>query len=401
MNTRFLLILLLTGLTTGQLIAADAPAPKIIANGGKRVTKAREITIEPAGGNAYPQILVDSTPLMRTATVLPNPGKTFAYTLPDRDGQHQMYFQFADGAGKPQGQAFFTVLELDRLAPVVNIESPQANVTTDQAFVHVKATVFDPEPTKPQEAPMMSRRISVWLNGEAFWNKQGNRIDIPRFPVNPGSNTLTLAVSDEAGNRTEATVNWLMDASGDKVAPVLSHINLQPDKTGTIRMPDVPQVWVQGEMDDPHAVVATAVNGGEPQKMNIRAKTFGYLIPLPERENQLVITATDAAGNHNDYKFTVVRANYRAVITEPPMGKFTQGRPPVVKGYVSAKRDAGTPTEATLTSVAVNGVPTVLGAVDKDGNIPFTTTQPVPAAPGGRPTSLNVEIHWSDGDVMK
>src|SRR5579862_9568065 len=143
----------------------------------------------------------------------------------------------------------------------------------------------------------------------------------------------------ELSNLANAAGNQMTATNLDPTGPLLFDIDLHPGKSGIITMPDVAEIWVQGRMNDVNAVVTTTVNGSDPIRMNVRDdKVFGYLIPLGPGTNLLVITATNTAGKHNDYRFTVVRSTgYRGAITSPAFGSYAEGRPQIVKGYVSEK----------------------------------------------------------------
>jgi hypothetical protein len=207
----------------------------------------------------------------------------------------------------------------------------------------------------------------------------------------------------EQSNFTEGAGTQMTVTKLDPAAPLLFDIDLHPGKNGVIMMPNVAEIWVQGRMNDANAVVTTTVNDSAPIRMNARDdKAFGYLIPLDPGTNSLVITATNTAGKHNDYRFTVVRSrDYRGAITSPEFGSFAEGQPQIVKGYVSEKIDEGTATEGHVLSVFVNGVPTVLGPVDRDGNISYETVRPVPLNPNGGPTAYSVQVHWSNDKVKQ
>jgi hypothetical protein len=63
-------------------------------------------------------------------------------------------------------------------------------------------------------------------------------------------------------------------------------------------------------------------------------------------------------------------------MSEPAMGYFANGEPQTASGTVSATLDAGTPEEAVLLSVSVNGVACTITGPDANGNMSFTGQNP-------------------------
>jgi hypothetical protein len=399
MNIRAVFIAVVLSHVGGRLLAVDNQGTDIVVNGGRRVTNSRVIEID-ASRSSYPQLLLSllDDARMTNPVVFHDLGKPLSFELPERNGQHELFMRFADANGTPIEPMIFKVVELDTIPPVVEITSPKNNSTTDQGFVHLQATVFDPSPGDPK-TPNPFPPLSIWINGERFWDRQGTLVDIPRFNVEDGTNQISIVAVDEASNRTEAVVQWVVDLSRDKTPPVLSDIDLHPDSTGKVILPDDPEVEVMGHLDDSNAIVTASVNGHAPVRMNViltknLPPTFVYLIALDKGENTLVLSAIDGAGNANDYKYTVMRSNrYRARMTsEGPGSKIREG-------YVSALRDEGTANEAHVLAVFVNDTPTTLEPKDSDGNQHFRTTQPVPYMWHGFEGSLYIWIKWSDGEV--
>ena len=63
---------------------------------------------------------------------------------------------------------------------------------------------------------------------------------------------------------------------------------------------------------------------------------------------------------------------------------------------VSALKDEGLPTETNVVSVTVNGLGTMLGEVDGNGNRSFETTNAVPMPADGSALTLTAVIDWAD-----
>ena len=216
-----------------------------------------------------------------------------------------------------------------------------------------------------------------------------------------GTHTWSATVADMAGNVTSTSVTFTATGAINPNAPTMSSLNFVDDVTV---MPDVREIWVQGQVSDPNASIAASVNGGEPVTMNKRGNVFGYLLPVELGTNVIVLVASGANGQNLSSKAFVVERStrYRAAITSPEFGAYANGQPVTVSGYVSAKKDEGLATEEPLDSVTVNGVATTLdwAHVDADGNVPFTTVTPVPVATDGSPTALTLHIVWSSEDSV-
>ncbi len=191
------------------------PVAEVIVNGGRRYTTTRQITLDPVN-NTFPVIrMTDLDDVVSVLTNRPgnyedlqNPGHQFQITLPDRgDTDYSLIFQAMDGAGQPQGEPVYHMVTLDTIPPIVKIISPKDNESIDQAFVHLQAVAYDPDPHEQGEPHWHHRRLKLWINGEPFWDKSMDNIDVPRFPVKQGANRISIRATDEAGNTTEATVN--------------------------------------------------------------------------------------------------------------------------------------------------------------------------------------------------
>lgn len=346
---------------------------------------------------------------MKDAQVFRNTGAAISYTLSEINGLHWLYLRHVDYGGQPLDETIVKAVELDTMRPVLEVESPTQGSTTDQGFINVKATVFDPDPRNPTKAGI-ARPIAVWINGERFWNRRGTSIDIPRFDVQGGANKLTIVATDEAGNRTERVIEWFVNLDEDKVPPTITEVNLHPDKSGKVILPDYPYIIVMGHIDDPFAIVTYSINAEESVRMNVIADRdadsqahFAYRINLETGENRLVLSAIDGAGNARDYRYTIIRSKrYRFGIDHADVAALPNGAanmtPRVMHGYVSALRDPGTKNEARVVAVTLNGVPCALEAPDGDGNVRWQTTATVPLTWHGTPLRLDARIRWSDGE---
>jgi len=193
-------------------------------------------------------------------------------------------------------------------------------------------------------------------------------------PAGTNSFTVTIRAADEAGHTNQASRTWTVDPSGDTVAPQMSSFNI----TTNMLLPDAAEVWIEGVVNETNALVSAIVNSGSgitTNLLNMRAQRAEGLVSLEFGTNQVVLVASDAAGNKSSNVFTLIRADrFYVAITNPVFGAFATATSSTVRGYVSAKFDAGLPTETNITTVTINGVTAVLGTnVDGNGNVSFTT----------------------------
>ena len=367
----------------------------VVVNGSNRWTTNVTVSLDPLS-NPYPFIAVSLRPWMTNVTIVANPGHSFGAAMPNTNNADQvLFFQYLTDSTNPVGAVMAKVLTVDSIPPRVTIISP-TNAATDQAFVRLRATVYDPDPENTN-TPSNLRPIKVWINGTRYWNKHGTEIDIPRFPVRLNTNNvIDIVVEDAVSNRTEATASFTSNPSTDTNAPTFSITSFLTNVVAVL--PDISEVWMSGQIVDLNAIMTASVNGGGPITMNVRSNQFGYLLPLAWGTNTVVVRASDAAGNATSNIYTLVRSDrYRLAVTSPEFGSFLNSSNVTVTGYVSALKDEGLPTQTNIASVTVNGVGTTLGGTDGEGNRSFTTTNALAVPSDGSSFTLHVVAHWANG----
>jgi hypothetical protein len=316
---------------------------------------------------------------MDNPVLLANSGEPIHFTLPNKgDGRYDLLMQYADAQGQPHSPIVIKSVTVDRAPPLVSITSPNNDAVLDQAFITLQATAADPNPIEPDAF----RPLSIWINGQRFWDRAGTNIVIERFPVPAGTNafTVTIVAADEAGNTNQTTRTWRVDTSTATNAPKFLSVNIPPK----MLLPDVSSVWVEGKVDNGNALVTAIVSAASgdvtTKTLNVWKSHYEGLVPLESGTNRMLLIASDAAGNASSNLFMIIRTNrYRFEITSPAFGEFATAPSTYVSGYVSAKFDEGLPTETNVTRVFINGVAAVLGTnIDANGNLSFTTTNPIP-----------------------
>ncbi len=355
---------------------SNVPAAFVV-NERRPYSQSLTVSIQ-AKSTVYPNILVSLDPAMRDAVLLANPGGQIEYTLPDHgDGGYMLWLKYADAQGQPRSTRAVQSVTVDRTPPVVYITSPASTAVLNQAFITLEATAADPNPIKPDGF----RRLSIWINGQRYWDRAGTSIVIKRFPVPAGANsfTVTILAVDEAGNTNQATQTWTVDTSTATTAPKFLSVNLSP----TMSLPDVRSIWVEGNVDNPNALISAIVRFPSgaitTNSLNMRNSHYEGSVPLERGVNHMKLVASDAAGNMSSNLFTLICSNrFRCQITSPAFGAFATSPTTHVSGYVSALYDEGLPTQTTITGVFINGVAAVLGTnIDANGNRSFTTTNAI------------------------
>ncbi len=393
----------------------------IIVNDNKMFTKSRGIPIDPLVfvGTQYAEILVADNPAMDNPQTITSPGEPFDWYLPDDEEKtYTLYFQYADSSDNPQGDPMMKQITLDTTVPVLTIASPVQDETTDQAYVVLDLTAYDPNPQDPN-AEFSGRDVKVYVNDELQDKLLEDRLLIERFPVaGTDANSVTICVEDEAGNETEQTVGWTVNTSTDGDYPTLSNINIIEDTinsagTGATTLPDVPELWVQGMLDDPMADVRYSVNEGDFVPFNIIRNNagnyqFGGLVPLEPGINKLAIQAYDLAGHMTEYIYQenilnpensnpLIRSDYTVGITSHTPDDFANGAAQDISGIISKVING-----ENVSTVSVNGVAVAPeDLIDNlDGTLTFTANA-VPSATDGSMTPINVTATTVAGEDSK
>jgi SAM-dependent methyltransferase len=368
----------LTELLIGTNPNVFDPPMGLIVNGGNPCTPSLTISIQALSTN-YPDIRASTDPLMSNSTFLAFSGGVAAYTLPDNgDGLYNVYVQYADATGQPHGLIVARPVTLDRVLPVIQITSPASNAVLNQAFITLQAVAADPNPVVPDA----ERPLSIWVNGEPYWDRDGTNIVVERLPVPTGTNSFSVTIQavDQAGNTNTASETWPIDLSTATNAPNMLTVNL----SSSMLLPNVSSIWVEGTVDNDYALINAIVFAASgdvlTNSLNVSQNQYEGLVSLEGGTNQLVLVASDAAGNASSNSYTVISSTeFSGAITNPVFGTFATAPSNYVSGYVSALYDAGLPTQTNVTSVTVNGVAAVLGTnMDAYGNVPFWTTNMIP-----------------------
>ena len=160
----------------------QTPYPlNVTINTGNGFGTNQTISISTSNSPAFTFLEVSLLPNMTNAVVMAN-ANSLSYVLPSNtNGIFSVFFQYADSHTNAIGPIIYKAITLDTIPPVVSILSP-TNGTGNQAYVSLRATVYDPDP-RNTNSPGPFRPVKIWINGLPYWNINGTQINIPRFPV--------------------------------------------------------------------------------------------------------------------------------------------------------------------------------------------------------------------------
>ena len=305
---------------------------------------ATTITGEIAGEAAVSMaVLVNSTNFASATWTMYTP--TFTVNLGTGDGPRDVWVGLKGLSGKEYWQC--TRVIVDTTPPVVTLTSTAG--TTSQPLVQIQGHC--PEPLSSVRYDLVNATGGL-ANEEGFVRSQHFDTNVWRFTTNwfqcfdvelaTGANTVTLRLTDLAGNVTTTPLTYTLDYSGDHTAPV---VTLHWPQNGAQLSSDT--FTLRAHVDDPTATVT--VSGLTPEPVEGIIERNGLLwvedLPLTAGANNLTLTVTDAAGNAANTSLTVTRTTLSLAINEPDPASLNQATITVT----------GTITDNTYT-VWVNGV---------------------------------------------
>src|SRR6266487_2897927 len=301
--------------THAPVLAVTAPANGLITN-HTPVTVSGSVT-----DATVVTITVNGTP------VTVGPDGHFSGSVPLTEGSNTLTTVATDAAGNATTNT--RAVTLDTHPPVLAVTAPTDGLITRVTPVTVSGTVTDATP------------VTVDVNG------------IP-LPVDPtgaftgavtlteGSNTLTVTATDAASNATSQPRTVILDTH----PPVLA-VTAPANGLITKQTP----VTVSGTVTN--ATPVTVDVNGTPVPVD-GAGVFTGQVPLAEGANPLTVTAHDAATN----TATVVRIV--TLDTQAPAIAVTQPADGDIINAASVTT-TGTVTDATASTLTVNGNPAPLG----------------------------------------
>jgi len=276
-------------------------------------------------GTVTAQTAIASVTVNGTAVALQ--GASFATQVSLAEGPNLVLVQAIDALGNV-GVGYARVT-LDTLPPTLTILQPATGSFTNAASIQVSGTVSD-------ETGVLSVDVAgaqVAVSGDGSFQAQ--------VPLTEGSNSIALAASDLAGNRTDQVLT-VVRFSVPQVT-ITSPADLSYLSTTTVS--------VSGTVSDPAASVT--VNG---QPAAVAGGSFTASgVPLLEGGNILTAIATDPRGHANTSTINVVRdlTPPKIAIAYPEDGAAVYSSTVTISGLVN-DIVAGT-VNASQVTVTVNG----------------------------------------------
>jgi hypothetical protein len=248
--------------TTAPVIGVAQPADFSYTN-------ANEVSISGSFGDATTVTVNGAAPVIN--------GSNFSATVPlANEGVNTITVRASDAAGN-QSELFRTVYR-DTTAPSISLDSPAEGGAAKLLLVSGRVTD--------------ASSVTVTVDGVQQPTEDGAFGS--RAEVTEGTRQVRVAATDAAGNRSEVVRSVIIDTT----APVFSNVSpadgTAPGSPATVsgRVTDATAVTVK--VND---VAAAASADGSFNAGNVM---------LAEGENQLLLTAVDAAGNQNDLTLTLI-----------------------------------------------------------------------------------------------
>lgn len=340
------------------------------------------------GQPAFLAVLVDSTNL-ESAAWSSYTASNFSATLPDSDGPHTVLVALRGyNPGYPP-EVDETEFTLDRVPPVLVITNPivtRGAATVTKPYLQLQGYGYEPLASLSYD---LTNALGLVTNELALVTAQVFNTNIVDFttnylqgydiPLANGLNTITLRVSDRAGNVTVTNFDVTLDYSSAN-PPVMQLIW---PTNGMYLSGD--SFYVRGSINDETAQVRALLvdtNGGTNEVAGIVERNGMFWVenlPLTAGTNALTLVAVDAAGNLSSTNLSVVKSSVTLAIDSTPTGDDLYKPTGAVSGTVSE----------TSYNVTVNGIS---ASVESDGhwtaaNVPVlgrgTATFDAVAADGG------------------
>nr|WP_280176356.1 Ig-like domain-containing protein [Methylorubrum populi] len=328
-------------------------APSITTAGGLTSDDTPTITGRAEAGTTV--TLLNGTTVLGTAIADQNGAFSFTPTIPLGDGTYTLTATATDAAGQVGPASQPVTLTIDSTPPAApTVTSPGGAVAdttpdiTGTGEAGTTVTLFD----------------GATAVGTATVAQNGTFTVSPATPLTQGAHSLTVQLTDAAGNVSAATapLSVVVDTLPPS-APVITNAGLTNDSTPTIT--GTAEAGTTVTLSNNGTVLGSVVTDGNGAFSFTPTQAFG------EGANQVTVVARDAAGNLGPASaavtFTVDTAAPNIPNLTPVAGPINDGTP-----TLTGTADAG----ATVT--LLNGT-TVLGTAiaDQNGAFSFTPTTPL------------------------
>lgn len=287
---------------------------------------------------------IDSLTINGTTVVVTN--GAYSHALQLTEGANAIIIIATDNAGNQTTDS--RTITFDRTLPTLTISAPADNSQTREASLTVSGTI-----SKNGAVEISNTTTGTSLTAAVTGSSYSGIVQLA-----PGSNTIEVAVTDAAGNRSTAIKRTIMY---DPDPPALA-ITVPPQDTQMQTL----TTTIRGRVTDATETVVALTFDGVTSPLPVTDGAFELAITFPgEGFYSIVVTATDAAGNQQS------RATRNLIYTLSPAdtnGDGTTGLQEVLAAlqHITGARTL-TPTELLRLDCAplgADGKPSPNGVVD-------------------------------------
>lgn len=344
----------------------------------------------------------DGNTVIGTAVVDGNGNWSVTPTQPLSEGTHNITTQVTDPAGNSSGVSAPIAVEIDTTAPGAATDVTLVNDANEP----ITGTTNDNTPTlsgKAEPGSTVTVSDGGTVIGTAPVDGNGNWTFTPNPPLGDGDHSLTVVVTDPAGNASPPTtpIAVVVDASSPSPATDVQITDGENTPIGTNGSTNDTQPTISGKAESGSIVT---IRDGDTVLGTVQADGSGNWSltldqPLSEGPHSITTEVTDAAGNTSGVSTPIV-VNIDTIDPEPatavkilngdglPVDGITNDTTPTVSG----KAEAGS-------KVIVRDGNTIVGSAiaDENGNWSVTLQDPLSEGPHGLTTEVRDAAGNSSG----
>ena len=251
---------------------------------------------------------------------------TIVANIGNTDGEYPVWVGLRGHSWDTRREWQGTTLVRDTVAPVVTITNPGGS-TTSKPVLQLQGLANEPLLSVHYD---ITNASGLETNVTGYVTQQYLNTNTLQFTTNwfqcydvelaTNLNTITVRVSDMAGNMTATNFNLTLDYSGDTNAPTIAVT--WPDENALV---SGTSFTLRGQLDDGSASVSVVVESNTIAGTVDRNGNFEVPgIPISQATNTLTVIATDAAGNNQTAVRTVRQSTETLTIDPISPSQLTQ-----------------------------------------------------------------------------
>ncbi len=307
-----------------RTVVRDSSPPTLTVSqpGNGSITNQSSITVSGTVSDATSIILK-----INGTVISVNAQGAFSGSVPLNEGLNTITVTATDAAGN--SISVVRAIRKDGTPPALTVTQPAEGMITNSALVTVSGSVGD------------STTVTLLINGTHV-TVGANGSYTTQVPLSEGQNTISVSVTDAAGNTTTLSRHVIKDT----VPPSLT---LSNPVNGTVT--NQTSISVEGMTSD-STTVTVKVNG---ISVSVGSEgAFSTNVALVEGNNVITVAATDAGSNTTTVTRTVRRdaTPPTLTVTNPVNGIITNQTTVSVNGSVH---------DSTAVTLTMNGVPVTIG----------------------------------------